>query len=100
MEFELDMGFAVSDVVRGLEKVLGARGASWERSEGPGGSVVLRTEIDREATALEIQPMPADRIEPLTVPPRTLLRIRSGAPAAALDSLRCEILVAFLRTGG
>jgi len=94
------MGFAVADLVSGIEQVLAGRGARWQRLGEPCGGVVLHAEMGGQAVVVEIRPMPAERIQPWTLAPRSLLKIRSAAPDADLADLRREILVAFLRTGG
>jgi hypothetical protein len=97
---ELDMNFTVAELADGMEKLLRKRGAGWRRTAQGPDRVVLETRIDGHPAEIRIEPTPPGKLPPMALAPRTLLIVASAAPAAALESLRKEILLAFLRASG
>lgn len=95
MERELDMGFAVAEVVDGLERLLKRLGGNevrpvreqeTTRFDAPGGVTV------------EVLPMPEERLGNAVWFPRTLVVLRGDEDR--ISTLYREIVVAFWRVGG
>jgi hypothetical protein len=91
---ELDMGFTVEEVTDGVARLLTRLGADAADIPSRNG-VCFRGPRD---VTVDIGPMPEERIKYPVLFPRTLLTLR-GDPVA-VESLRREILLAFLRVGG
>jgi len=91
---ELDMGFTVEEVTAGVARLLTRLGADAAGIPSRNG-VCFRGPRD---VTIDIGPMPEERIKYPVLFPRTLLTLR-GDPVA-VESLRRQILFAFLRVGG
>ena len=93
---ELDMGFAVEEVTEGVGRLLSRLGADVTKIPSPS-SNGARFRALHDVT-IDVQPMPEERINYPVLFPRTLLTLR-GDPVA-VEALRRQILLAFLRVGG
>jgi hypothetical protein len=91
---ELDMGFAVEEVTGGIARLLARLGADAAKIPSANGS---RFRAPDDVT-IDVEPMPEERIKYPILLPRTLLTLR-GDPTA-VETLRRQILLAFLRVGG
>jgi hypothetical protein len=91
---ELDMGFTVEEVTDGVGRLLTRLGADAKKIPWSNGT---RFRAPHDVT-IDIQQMPEERINYPVLFPRTLLTLR-GDPVA-VESLRRQILLAFLRVGG
>ena len=91
---ELDMGFTVQEVTDGVARLLNRLGADAATITSPNGA---RFRGPHDVT-IDVGPMPEERIKYPVLFPRTLLALR-GDPVA-VESLRRQILLAFLRVGG
>ncbi len=91
---ELDMGFTVEEVTDGVGRLLVRLGADAAKIPSSSGA---RFRAPHDVT-IDVQPMPEERVDYPTLFPRTLLTLR-GDPVA-VESLRRQILLAFLRVGG
>jgi hypothetical protein len=88
------MGFTVEEVADGIGRLLARLGADAAKIPSPDGS---RFRAPQDVT-IDVEPMPEERIKYPILFPRTLLTLR-GDPTA-VETLRRQILLAFLRVGG
>ena len=88
------MGFTVEEVTAGIGRLLTRLGADPAKIPSPNG-VRFRAPDD---VTIDVEPMPEERIQYPVLFPRTRLTLR-GDPTA-VESLRRQILLAFLRVGG
>lgn len=95
--FELDLAYTPEEVAAGLERLFAKRGWAWMRTPAAPGLYVFQLTTADGAANLQIQPLPPERIT-TGLFPRTLLALRSES--AAFESLRREIVLAFLRVMG
>src|SRR5262249_22584650 len=91
---ELDMGFTVEEVTDGVGRLLTRLGGDVTTIPSQNGARLLAP----NDVTIEVEPMPEGRIKYPVLFPRTLVTLR-GDPAA-VESLRRQILLAFLRVGG
>ncbi len=98
--FDLDVAFAPDDVVSGLEKLLSRRGLRWSRTAGRGQRYEFLVELPGGTQALiTVAPVPVELQTYASFFSRTLVEARAE-DAAALETLRREIILAFLRVMG
>jgi hypothetical protein len=90
---ELDMGFTVEEVTAGVGRLLTRLDAGAAKIPSPKGARFHAPHV-----TIDVEPMPEERIKYPVLFPRTLLTLR-GDPIA-VESLRRQILLAFLRVGG
>ena len=88
------MGFTVEEVMDGIGRLLTRLGADPAKIPSPNGA---RFRAPNDVT-IDVEPMPEERIKYPVLFPRTLLTLR-GDPTA-VESLRRQILLVFLRVGG
>jgi hypothetical protein len=88
------MGFTVEEVTDGIGRLFTRLGTDAAKIPSPNGS---RFRAPDDVT-IDVEPMPEERIKYPVLLPRTLLTLR-GDPTA-VESLRRQILLAFLRVGG
>jgi hypothetical protein len=99
--FELDMGIDAEDLVAGFERLFERLRLPYRRlAAGAAPGVEFAVQQGGAETRISIEPMPAARWVPGTFPPRALVSVHSAAPAAEVERLRREILLAFLRVTG
>ncbi|MGH7898406.1 MAG: hypothetical protein ACREQQ_10665 [Candidatus Binatia bacterium] len=91
---ELDMGFDVEEVARGIERLVERSGGGGRIAEGNGFRF-----LGADGLIIEVKPMPAERIHyPTIFFARTLVVIRGAEEA--VEAMNKKILLAFLRVGG
>jgi hypothetical protein len=90
---ELDMAFGVGEVIRGLERLLGA-----EQRTSPAGEPSASFAAPGGVT-IEVRRMPPERMQyPTIFADRTLVVLRGDH--AAVAAMNEKIALAFLRVGG
>lgn len=97
---ELDLAFEPEAVAAGLERLFAARGLKWSRRAG-GARRAEFTIVGPSAgdATVSVEPLPAQRMTYPSFFPRTLLQLASD-DQAALERLRRDILLAFMRVMG
>lgn len=88
------MGFTVEEVVEGIGRLLARLGAP---AEGVRDGEAVRFPAPR-GIAIEVRPMPEERIRYPILFPRTLLVLRGED--GPIEELYHQVLLTFLRVGG
>ncbi len=97
---ELDLAFEPEEVAAGLERLFARRALSWSRPVAAGRRVEFTvTGLSGGDARVSVEPLPVERKTGASFFPRTLLRLGAD-DQAALDRLRRDIMLAFMRVMG
>lgn len=94
------MAFEPAEVAAGLERLFHKRGIRWScTATAPDHSQFTLTLNDGTTVHIDVRPLPAERKTYVGFFPRTLLEVHADT-GAQLDTLRRDIVLAFMRVTG